>query len=1403
MAIGRRLSQRRLLAPLSLTAVALFLSFWQRPHLRYSDQRIELITDPLRFLSQVGNVWSSTIDLGHIQTSQFVGYLFPMGPFFAIGDAAGIPIWLVQRVWIAAILALGAWGVARLVERLYPARSQSAPLIAGLIFITAPFITIGLNRGTSWLLAAALLPWLLLWTAKGIDDPRGWRAPAAVAVLLAAAGGGLNAAVVAWLVIAVALFGLFEAVGSVGFASVWRFAWRAVLLCLGASLWWVIPVIIQARYGANYLTFTEHAEAILHTPSASESLRLLGYWVAYINGYPDPHPQLPAIGGYLLSAPTIIATFAIPAIAIASLLFLRRWRYGAFFALLLGLAVLAMSFGFPQQSQIGRLATDIYYGAGPLQFMRTTYKAAPLAALAIACLAGVGLGSLLDYLRSLTLTVNGVSRAVWPASLAMVVVIAALTLFWGRPLWAGNAIDPRLFFSSVPAPVVQAIDNAQTATPSDSRIAVIPGELFGWYTWGGTQNSVVPGLSAKPVLVRQITRPATEQAAQLLDSVDARIQQGRLTPGQLPPLLQLMGVGRVLVATDSSPMMSEALDPARVAAELSQQPGFKTPAASFGPVARFSPPPDRGGPTVRLPDVRAYAAPKPASPRISRVHPAGGSTVVDGDAEGIIAMAAVGTLNPQRASFYAADLSRSSLNRLLPDSPTLTFTDSNRRHAILGSKLTTNTGPTLGATDPLSREFPSYDPFPEGGASTRTVAVYNVLSSLYSPATPGFTLFPEHRPFAAFDGHTDTAWLTEEKDPAKRYLQATFREATAIDRLSIIPANDSGGETRAVFVSVNGGPEQRFRLHYGSNTIRIANPAVKTLRLRVPGRSTYFGQTPGGLAEVRIPGVRVTEALRLPTRLATIAAGRDLSHSPFDIVTERVTADFPRRVGRPSGVATALDPLNMVDAEPGIRRIVTLPAARTFTASGWASVTPAASDSAIDTLAGVPRSNAYDSSARFEGVPINRASSAFDQNPRTAWISEFTTSAPPWIRWTGSKAIAVKSLVLRRLPGRFLKPTNVNVATPAGGFDLKVRRGGVVVLPRELVTRSLKVTVTGVARLRRTVRGARVPRSVALSELSVAGVPAVHPRRSGPFSGACGAPSIASGGRQISTVVSGNLAALDAGAALRLKGCGTAQGLRLLKGANLVAATAGRLFAVDSLRLHSSAPAGLVGPAPGLAAITPSGKVALAGAGWLVLGQSYSPGWRAWCRDSSGSERELGAPVEIDGYANGWRINGSTCSSARFEFGPQQLADVGYWISGLIGLALLLFLLLGSWNRRGKAQAVGSDVLEPRSAPEVTLTTVAGVGLAVSQGAEQAGAKERTPRGPRAAAWLFSGGAVAVVIVCGLYVLDPGVSASGVNFDYSIAHTSAHWVALVAVLALVVGALTDIVARRRGRSNVE
>ena len=75
---------------MGLSALALVLALVQRPGRPTADTKIDLHVDAVRFLGDVAASWSPTYDLGHVQGGQYGGYLLPMGPFFALGDLAGL-----------------------------------------------------------------------------------------------------------------------------------------------------------------------------------------------------------------------------------------------------------------------------------------------------------------------------------------------------------------------------------------------------------------------------------------------------------------------------------------------------------------------------------------------------------------------------------------------------------------------------------------------------------------------------------------------------------------------------------------------------------------------------------------------------------------------------------------------------------------------------------------------------------------------------------------------------------------------------------------------------------------------------------------------------------------------------------------------------------------------------------------------------------------------------------------------------------------------------------------------------------------------------------------------------------------------------------------------------------------
>ena len=124
------------------------------------------------------------------------------------------------------------------------------------------------------------------------------------------------------------------------------------------------------------------------------------------------------------------------------------------------------------------------------------------------------------------------------------------------------------------------------------------------------------------------------------------------------------------------------------------------------------------------------------------------------------------------------------------------------------------------------------------------------------------------------------------------------------------------------------------------------------------------------------------------------------------------------------------------DAERGLERVFSPPNRSTWDVDGWATVAPDAPDSAIDALVGVR--GRFDSSARFEGRPGFRASSAFDGTSKP-WIGSWQDGRRTWIEWTGG---AERQLTLDPVPG-VRRPTRVRI----GAATIDVGADGVVRLP--------------------------------------------------------------------------------------------------------------------------------------------------------------------------------------------------------------------------------------------------------------------------------------------------------------------------------------------------------------------
>ena len=340
---------------------------------------------------------------------------------------------------------------------------------------------------------------------------------------------------------------------------------------------------------------------------------------------------------------------------------------------------------------------------------------------------------------------------------------------------------------------------------------------------------------------------------------------------------------------------------------------------------------------------------------------------------------------------------------------------------------------------------------------------------------------------------------------------------------------------------------------------------------------------------------------------------------------------------------------------------MTLPTARSFSLDGWASVNPGSRPAARSTHrhTGGLAVPVFESLRRLAHpsrlVRVRRRSEdrVGGQLPEGAVLVDLGDVAAELRR---------ERFRLRPLSSDFAFPSLIQVRAPGVQHPGEGRRGWHGDTSSGHPDELCGSTSSACASVR-----ARELRAVAISEVQI---PAWtrQPRRRGTFVTRCGELTVTSGFQAATAAVSGTIAQLDAGKPLSLQGCGGAS-LPLPAGVNHISVPPGQLMRADHLRLSSPAPAPLAAAAaPPTATVLNPGvgsdgsrsgvRLNVPTASWLVLGESYSRGWKAWCSTSGGHETSLGRPVPIDGFANGWlapaaaRRRGSTSRLSTWRTPP-------------------------------------------------------------------------------------------------------------------------------------------------------
>lgn len=1279
------------LGVISLLIVALVIS--QQPGLIAAETRTDLILEPSRFLGQVFEMWDPTSDMGRIR-NQGVGYLLPLGVVHLLGDALGVPAWLVSRLWIAAVLVVALWGFARLADELTIGRPLGRVLAASAYALSPLFIArVGI---TSWFtLGAALAPWCLLPLVRASRGGPVLRR-AAVSGLTVAAVGGVNAAIpLAMLVLPVVwLVTRQRGPRRLRLSLVWGGA------VVAATFWWILPLVLQGRLGYDFLSVSERAYTTTAFTPPFEVVRGLADWLAYARFLRTPFPPAWELA---TSGPLIVASGVVAALGVVGLA-RRDIPHRRFLVLAFGAGVVIMSAGYG--GELGNPLAGVVEGLldGPLGPLRSLYKFQPVVLLPLC----------LGLAHGVSVVVDAATRRggdVWAGAVAL--VAGAAIVVSAYPLVGGNLLAEKPF-DEVPSWWVEAAASVEDAP---GRVLLLPGLPKSDSTWGYTAEEPLAWLMEGPWATRSIAPLGSTGATTVLDTIETAVARGG-DPG-LADFLARNGFSTVMVRNDAEWERYGAPSPQTVALAL-RASGLELD-DSFGPDLVFDSDPLR--PSLGLGQVEVYRVPGFEPGDIVTSYPTATAAVVSGDASAPLRLAQYGL--DDRALILAADVDDGAL----PDE--WIVTDTNRRRFTSFGLNRANGSHVLTAVDggpngvPLERGL-----LPGVEIEHQTVAVRSGVTMVEASSHGSLLVpIPETSPGRAVDGDPATAWIAGAwRSSEGQWIRLDLDRPVESDRLTVELLDDGPWRTRIEEIEVvtdTGSVTTPVLAGEGPQDLGMPpGPTSQITLVLASVRTRPDGEASAGIREIEIPGVDADARLAPPSEFVEEFSSPDHGLPTFVLDRSQVSPwSLLRR-----------------DEERSLRRVIELPRAGSMTLEAW--VSPEPGPELLDLFDADPTFGVA-ASATLGDLPRFSPRNLVDGDPDTVWIgarppavadSQYsaTVVSPegvvPWqaedrtptvtMSWNQPRLVAELDLGL--VPA-YSTPTAVRVVGAGGEREADVGADGVARFD-PLLTSSIEVSFPRVASYVVTGPTGQQVRPIALSSLTSPWLTDLLPgplSEAAPIAVPCGEGPVITVGdeeRQLSlSTTAEDLASLrDVEATI----CDdtpidVGEGEVLVDSPNDDGA-----FVVSSLALADAAATGATaGDDPATASADDdeagvgdrdprivewgdvSRRVELRGGDAVVLNvkENANPGWTATL---AGERLE---PVTLDGWQQGFVVPAGPGGVVELDYSPNRIYSAGLVVGGLLLVLLLVAALLP--GRPSRLAGVGEG-----SWPAVVDRIVVGIG---------------------------------------------------------------------------------------------
>ena len=837
-----------------------------------ADTKLYLGEDPSGLISRSLFAWDSS-QFGGFVPHQAIAYLWPSGPFYWFFDVLGSPQWVTQRIWVGTIFLAAALGTYRFLRHF--AFSSHASFIGALFFMSSPYVLAYQSRTSSMLLPWAAIAWLGYFTSKGMTS-KSWLWPSLIALTMFTVGS-VNATATLLILPVPLLVAVFRYRREQSFKTLVLFSFKTAFLTLGVSLWWIVMLYIQARYGAKLLSYSETLESVASTSHSFEVLRGFGYWLNYVG-----LDSLPLTTGALevfTSVSAMTAGVVLVILSVGSLALSRQPQHqlGLWLVLVgtvLSVGVYPLSDASPLFSSLANDPTSTLSLA-----FRSSTRAIPVLLLGLA----IGIAIMCDSVTISSLH-NRLSRALTrlrvstrASRLVVPLCVIALIGLANPTRYTSGSFDPTLERSPLPDSwhnFARAIDDPSAP---GTRVVQLPGQEFGAYTWGYTVDPALPAASHTALLTRDLIPLGNESMMNLLWATDEAFREGRLHPNALQSLARVLSTRTFFLPGD--------LDNKR----------YDTPSQQVSLAANALS--DSTQEIEAFPRTHRYIRYEPDVGAVVRQQTS--SLLLLGDGKGVVDAAVAGLLQ-NHTIVYAGHLSSQHLSTGMDRFQHVVVTDTNTEKA----QHWRTSSDTLGFDENRDGDLVNFGS--DSGdirmrifsaQRTEDITWFEQVGPVRARASsygPPLSYRPEHRPFAAIDRNLSTSWtVAHGATPVAPVIQLLSQETLNTIRLTQ-PQNDINRRISQISVSVDEQPWVEFSLSESSltegETITLPTSGnVVTIRIdaTVPTRPLQPNEEMSGVgfAEIETDTSVTREMGVLPTRgLDNLTSDTPLSY----VLTRRV-----------------------------------------------------------------------------------------------------------------------------------------------------------------------------------------------------------------------------------------------------------------------------------------------------------------------------------------------------------------------------------------------------------------------------------------------------------------------------------------------------------------------------------